>query len=241
MIPSHWFRRILYVLFVLEVLGGILWVATHLLPDPADEQLAQTLAGLVFLFGLYAGSPVMARFLAPVATRDQGMQERLAKAVTMLPGSRPVVLYDHADKEANTVGLWAGQSRIYLTTGLLGCLSDEGLKGVLAHENTHIREYHILLLFAYACLFVMGSHLIQSDRFFFAGFLLFLMLRRYSEYRADAGAARMTGLLTMLTTLQELAILYPSKAWHRWFSFASAYPTTNMRRQALETGRKALV
>ena len=45
----------------------------------------------------------------------------------------------------------------------------------------------------------------------------------------------------MLTALRELAVLYPSKSWVRWFSFANAYPTLAMRMRAVETGRKALL
>ncbi|MDE4922670.1 hypothetical protein ACUXAV_004946 [Cupriavidus metallidurans] len=39
----------------------------------------------------------------------------------------------------------------------------------------------------------------------------------------------------------ELAALYPSKSWHRWFSTASAFPTLSLRIRAIETGRKALL
>lgn len=241
MIPSHWFRRIILVLFIMEVAGGILWVTGRLTADPATKPLMQALGSLIFLFGFYASAPLSARFLAPRPSSDVALQERLARIMATLPESRPVFLCDHTDQEANTVGLLPGQSRIYVTTGLLANMTDEGMRGVIAHENAHVREQHIFATFAYASCFAVGSHLIHDNNFFFAAFLLFLGIRRYCEYRADAGGAAVVGRETMLTMLRELAVLYPSKAWMRWFSFASAYPTLAMRMRAVETGRKALV
>lgn len=241
MIPSHWFRRIILIVFIMEVAGGILWVTGRLSTNPAAKPMTQALGSLVFLFGFYASAPLSARFLAPRPSRDAALQERLARIVATVPDSRPVFLYDHADQEANTVGLLPSHSRIYVTTGLLASMSDEGMRGVIAHENAHVNERHIFATFTYACCFAVSSHLLDNNNFFFAAFLLFLGIRRYCEYRADAGAAQSVGRETMLTALRELAVLYPSKSWVRWFSFANAYPTLAMRMRAVETGRKALL
>lgn len=241
MIPSHWFRLIILIVFIMEVAGGILWVTARLTPDPAYKSISELVAGLMFLFGFYASAPLAARFLAPIASGDKAMQTRLAGIVATLPDTSPVFLYDHADKEANTVGLLASHTRIYMTTGLMANMSDAGVRGVIAHENTHIRERHIFFTFTYACCFAVGSHLTQNNKFFFAGFLIFLGLRRYCEYRADAGGAAVVGTASMLSTLKELATIYPSKAWHRWVSFATAYPTLSMRVRALQTGRKTML
>ena len=200
MIPSHWFRRIILLLFILEVGGGIVWVSGRLTSNPAATPMVQALGSLIFLFGFYASAPLSARFLAPKPSRDSALQERLARIVASLPDSRPVFLYDHADKEANTVGLLPGHSRIYVTTGLLTNMSDEGMRGVVAHENAHVRERHIFATFTYACCFAVSSHLLDSNNFFFAAFLVFLGVRRYCEYRADAGGAAVVGRATMLTT-----------------------------------------
>jgi Zn-dependent protease with chaperone function len=137
--------------------------------------------------------------------------------------------------------LWPSQSRIYITTGLFDRMSDEGLIGILGHENTHARERHILVGFVYACIFALGSYASDSRTFFVVGFLLFLGLRRYMEYRADAGGALLAGPASMSTGLRELAILYPSAAWHRWLTIIMAYPTLPMRLRALETKRPALL
>jgi Zn-dependent protease with chaperone function len=240
-IPTTWFRRLVFFLFVMEVGGGVLWAAAKLAPDQGHANLLQTVGSLVFLFGFYAGMPLVARYLAPQPCTDPARQTRLASLLQRYGSSCPVFLYEHPDKEANTVGLWPSQSRIYITTGLFDRMSDEGLIGILGHENTHARERHILVGFVYACIFALGSYASDSRTFFVVGFLLFLGLRRYMEYRADAGGALLAGPATMSTGLRELAILYPSAAWHRWLTIIMAYPTLPMRLRALETKRPALL
>lgn len=240
MIPSTWFRRLVLALFILEVAGALMWLATRLVPDPADRAFAQTAAGLVFLLGFYAGGPLSARFLAPFPSADGAMQARLASVVGKLPRAHPVFLYEHKDQNANTVGILARQSRIYVTSGLMEGLSDEGLKGVLAHEDTHIHEHHILVTFTYACTYALVAHFTDSTRLFLFGFVAFMTLRRYLEYRADAGAAALVGKDAMVAGLRELLAMYPVKWWSRWFVFAAPYPTLPMRIRAVETGKRPL-
>jgi heat shock protein HtpX len=118
MIPSPWYRRLIVALVVLEVAGALMWLATRLAPE-SQRALAQTLAGLVFLMGFYSAAPLSARFLAPKETQDQAMKDRLSRVIAGMPRKRPVFLYDHPEQNANTVGLSAGTSRIYVTTGLM--------------------------------------------------------------------------------------------------------------------------
>lgn len=240
MIPSTWFRRLIFGLFVLEVAGALMWVAAWLVPNPADKAFAQTVAGMVFLLGFYSGAPLSARFLAPRASQNQALQTRLMRVLRELPHSQPVFLYDHDEKNANTVGILASQSRVYVTTGLMEHVSDEGLKGILAHEDTHVVEHHILVTLSCACAYALVASEINSDRLFIVGFIAFMTLRRYLEYRADAGAARRVGKEAMVTGLTELNAIYPSKSWARWFMAVMAYPTLPMRIKALTTGRKIL-
>ena len=181
----------------------ILWV-TVLATDPVIRPMVQAARSVTFLFVFYATAPLTARFLAPQLSRDPELQNRLARILTALPSCAPVTLHDHADLEANSVGLLPRWSLIYLTTGLLNSMSDEGVRGVLAHESAHIREHHILATFLYASAFAVSSKLMADDNFFFATLLLFLGLRRYSKYRADAGAVAVVGRETMLTTLREV-------------------------------------
>lgn len=240
MIPSTWFRRLIFGLFILEVAGALMWLAAWLVPNPADKAFAQTVAGMVFLLGFYSGAPLSARFLAPRESDDQALQNRLVRVLRELPRSRPVFLYDHDEKNANTVGILASQSRVYVTTGLMAHVSDEGLKGILAHEDTHVVEHHILVTFSYACAYVLVANEVNSNHLFIFGFVAFMTLRRYLEYRADAGAAKLVGKEAMVTGLKELHAIYPSKSWARWFMTVMAYPPLPMRIKALETGRKVL-
>lgn len=241
MIASHWFRRLILVCFYIEVAGGVLWVVAWMAPDSGNKPLAQMISSLAFLFGYYAVAPLSARFLAPTEANDPHLQQRMANIVATLPGSSPVFLYDHNDKEANSVGLFHCHSRIYVTTGLLLGMSDVGMRAVIAHENSHIRGRHIPMVLSYAIVFVAVSHYLTDIRIFLVMFFGFLMLRRYCEYLADAGAVQLTSLDETVKALGELKSLYPSPAWLRWLSFASAYPTLAMRLQAITTGHKALL
>jgi Zn-dependent protease with chaperone function len=240
MIPSHWLRKFILMLFLMGLGAIMLWV-TGLVADHLNRPTAQATASVIFLFLFYASAPLTARFLAPRPSRDLELQKRLEQIIDTLPACHPVTLHDHAVPEANSVGLLPRWSRIYITTGLLVSMSDEGLRGVLAHEGTHIREHHILATFLYASGFAVSSQLLADGNFFLVALLLFLGLRRYSEYRADAGAVLVAGGDTTLIMLRELSRSYPSKAWHRWFSFASVYPTLAMRIRAIETGRMSLL
>ena len=218
-----------------------MWLADKLVPSPASTNgIAETVSGMFFLFFVYASAPLYARFLAPVASGNQELQGRLSNVLASMPSTRPAFLYDHDDQNANTVGLLAYHSQVYLTTGLMKHISDEGLKGILAHEETHVRERHILMTFCYSCSFTMLAQLFHSNATLALGFLLYLTLSRHFEYRADAGGAKLVGKATMLAGLHDLHTMYPSKKSQRWFVFAMAYPTLPMRIKALETGRRPL-
>ncbi len=58
MIPSHWFRRVILIVFIMEVAGGILWVTGMLSTNPAAKPMTQALGSLIFLFGFYASAPL---------------------------------------------------------------------------------------------------------------------------------------------------------------------------------------
>jgi Zn-dependent protease with chaperone function len=242
MIPSHWLRSTILIVFLLTLAVTILWIATDLAPaDRSTQSLIETVAGLFFLFVFNASAPLCARFLAPVASRDRVLQKRLADAAASLPDKYPVFLYDHPSQSATTVGLFQSHSRIYVTHSLVAGMSDDGIRGVLAHEHAHIRERHIFVIFSSACCFVLASHLVQDSSFFLVALLVFLTIRRYCEYRADAGGAAVAGDTPIVTMLKELKAFYPSKSWQRWFAFVNPYPTISMRIHAIQTGQKALV
>ncbi|MFN7570498.1 MAG: M48 family metalloprotease [Betaproteobacteria bacterium] len=240
MIPSTWFRRLILALAILEFAGAVMWLATRLVPNPADKAFAQTVAGMVFLLGFYACAPLSARFLAPKPSSNGPLLARLREIALALPARWPVTLYDHRDVNAITVGIIERHSRVYVTSGLMACVSDKGLKGILAHEETHVREHHILTTFTYACAYALLAHYVSSNKVFLLGFVGFMTLRRYLEYRADAGGAASAGREAMLTALHELKAVYKEQRWTRWLMFAMPYPSLSMRIAALQTGRRPL-
>ena len=240
MIPSHWFRQALLMLLMLETVLVATWWVDGLAIRESSRAQAQTAFGVVILLLVYAGAPLAARFLAPYPAKDQDLQARVNAAVQDLPKSHAVFLYEHPAESASAVGLMARHARVYLTTGLVSRLSDEALRGVLAHEATHIREHHILLSYLYACAYAFAAHFFYSPALTLIGFVGFLALRRYLEYRADAGAAQLVGVSGALVALQELALIYPTRFWSRWTMYGSPYPTLELRKHAVAGGRRVM-
>jgi heat shock protein HtpX len=241
MIAAHWFRRSLLALLIIGAGVGLMGWAEHMALGPDHRTLLQAVVSVVFLLGFYASGPWCARFLASQPTQDALLQAKLSIVMAASALGPPVVLYDHPDSQAHAVGLFKRQSRIYLTSALVAALSDEGLRGVIAHENAHVDQRHILATFCIASCFVTGNTLAGSYLSFVLGLLSFLALRRYMEFRADAEAGRQIGKVVMLTALDELAHLSPGKGWHRSLCFLTAYPTLPMRITAVRTGRMALI
>lgn len=240
MIPSHWFRRIVLGLFILELAGLVMWLSAVLVPNPADKPFAQTVAGIVFLLGYYTAAPWYVQFLAPVPSTDENLHRRLRTILSSMPHVEPVFLYDNKNENASSVGILPSHSRVYVTSALMRKMSDEGVRGVLAHEAAHVRERHIFVIFIYAACYALVSHIAGSNHLFFLGLLAFLALRRHLEYRADAGAARMVGAEATLTFLRELREIYGSSRWSRLFMFLLPYPPLAVRMDAVLTGRRPI-
>ena len=239
MIASHWFRRFIIVMGIMVLGVGLVWLVEYLAMSSKHHTLFQAGGAVVFLLGFYASGPRCARFLAPVPSQDVDLNQKLTSAMAFMSRSGPVYLYDHPYPQANAVGLFKFQSRIYLTSALVASLSEAGLRGVVAHENAHVNQGHILVTFCFASCFVTFNTLVSSYLGFALSLLSFLALRRYMEYRADAEAGRNVGVAVMLTALTELAFVSPGKTWHRWLCILTAYPTLPMRITAVRTGRMA--
>lgn len=237
MIPGPFWRRMIAFLWISA--GGLclIAVADWFAPAPPQANVAQAIAVGVFLFLFYACAPLYARFIGASVTVDPEMLARLSAA--RCDCSRVgLLLYDDDAKSANAVGLVPGCATIYITRSLLQQLSDAGLRGILAHECTHVREFHLLVIAVYAGVFAMLAQWTGDVYFFVGGVLVFLALRRQLEFRADAGGARMVGWSAMIEALLELALICPSYRWERWVVFLAPYPTVSMRLHALRTGEK---
>ncbi len=235
MIPSSWWRRALLLLMFWLFAIGMLWAAYSVFPDDPGG-LGVTVVGIVLLLSIHAGAPVTARLLAPMPCSDSRLEARLTNAASAAAVLRPIVLYDYAEAGACAVGILAGHARIYLTSGMLKKMSDEGLRGILAHEETHVREHHVLLIFLYSGAYLLLAQVVGHNGFFVVAFFSYLALRRYLEYRADAGAAMRVGVSAAIIALKELANGLPPRKWERWMTFAMYYPSLPMRIAALENG-----
>jgi heat shock protein HtpX len=236
MIPSPWFRRVLLMMAIVELGAAILWIASYLTPNPADEAFSQTVAMIVFLLTYYTGAPLAAKFLAPHQSDSDELQLRLKQIVSSMPVPMPpITLYDHPSANAIGVGILPQWSRVYVTTGLLNSMSDQGIRGLLAHERTHVVESHVMMLFTYSATYALLSHLFHSGTFTLLGLLVFFAFRRYLEYRADAGAKRLVGM-DADQSLKELEKEYPTGKLSRVFVIFSSYPTLPMRQAALVKG-----
>jgi heat shock protein HtpX len=240
MIPSHWFRRFLLGLLLLEILGGMAWVTAQMLTSLPHRHAVELAGMLMFISGLYAGAPLFARFLAPYETACPEKSARVAQLSRDIPHLPPVFVYDHPDQNAMAVGILPRWSHIYVTSALVDQLDDNALRATLAHEQTHTQEHHILWNMIYACVFALSVKLVAWRPLFLTGFLVFLTLRRWMEYRADAGAARITSPTAVLSMLEAFERMQPTRRFHRFVAWLTAYPTTPMRIHAIQTGKSPL-
>jgi heat shock protein HtpX len=90
MIPSSWFRRLIITIFLAQTLGVLVWLASVLVPSPSDWAWAHTVVMLLALTGVYAGGPILARFLAPYPTRDDH-SDRFGQPYRPLPGDQLLI------------------------------------------------------------------------------------------------------------------------------------------------------
>ncbi|NOT67117.1 MAG: M48 family metalloprotease [Methylophilaceae bacterium] len=234
------FRSLILVILFLLLAKAIHWVVIVSGFNPGDVELSTTFAILLFMIVFYLIAPISIGFLVKSPSENQALVNRLNGILDSLTWKNRVILFDHEEKYIFTTGLLTLYSCTYLSTGMLKYLSEDGLKGVLAHELTHVREHHILLSLITACVVVLVVHPFELNFMLLTGFFIFLAIRRLLEYRADVGSAKLVGKQALLKSLFELSALKPTNAQERWFVFAQPYPTLSMRIRALETGMHPL-
>lgn len=184
MIPSTRIRKVLLLTYLLVIATILLATFTWQDNDVTFPPVKETFAYLIFVIGIYIGAPQIANFLVPVATSNTTLQSRLQDIIKNLPYSHPIILYDHAAKEINTVGLLSAHARIYMTTGFLQSMSNEGIHGAIAHENAHIRNHHLLLSLLFVCGFIILNHFVHEKNLIICSLLIFAAIRRSFEYYA---------------------------------------------------------
>lgn len=240
MIPTHWLRTVIFIIFVFDLMVLLTWAGSLVKLEPAYRAFGQTLASLGFLFGFYVFTPFVARMLAPYPTRQATVQGRVDRACKAARAAMPVFAYDHSSPAAVTVGLFRRQAKLYLTAGMVDRVSDLALQGLIAHEQSHVDNRHIMGICLYAFCFALGSYGTNRIFVFLASFISFLAMRRFFEYQADAGACKAVGKAPVLAMLEELERMKPTKRWHRWLTLITNYPTLPMRIQAIHSGKPQL-
>ncbi len=237
MIPSGWVRQWAVRLSTLFLVVSWIWWVGSLSHVLAYKQFFQTLGGILFLLFFYASGPYVAKFLAPRRCNDLELCRLLNESLKGVRIETPVFMYSNKEIEANAVGLWLRCSCIYVTSGLVSTMSKDAIKAIIAHEDTHVREKHIQGTFAFAVCFTLGSYGTNNNLVFIAGVVIFMALRRYFEYRADAGAVERVGKDAVINGLLELSAAYPESKWERGLVFISSHPTLGMRIKAIERGK----
>ena len=164
LIPTTIFRRVAFLIFAVAVASTMILIATAFASTPEQGAVDQTLAALLFIVAFYAGTPIFARFLVPQGSVNSTLQARLRNVLESIPNPPNVVLYEHIETNAVAVGILPTHSRIYLTSGIMNVLSDTGLIGILAHEQTHISEHHVLFTLLYACTYALVAEACRASR-----------------------------------------------------------------------------
>jgi heat shock protein HtpX len=219
-------RKSILLLFAFLLLYGALGWLLSLWFGPAAFYIAIGVAIIMLVVNLFAGDDLVA--LVSGARRVERKEEapelwrRVENlAITAgLPMPRIFIVNDDAPN-AFAAGRSPKQAIVCVSTGLLSCLDEEELEGVLAHELSHIRNYDVRLMTWAAVL--AGSIALLANIFlrglFFGGgrdnnsgsnvivlivvilgsilapiaaVLIQLAISRRREYAADASGAELT-------------------------------------------------
>ncbi len=221
---AHRWRNALQTLVLLAVMAAFLGGLGYLLWGPEGMEILLWAGGLLVLLGprLSPGWVLRAYGARPLHPDDQpGLYAQLRALAARAGLAHPPRLYLIASDMANAFAVGQGrQAAIALTTALLRSLDARELRGVLAHEISHIahRDMWVMgladlfgrltmaLSWFGQFLLLVNLPLLAMDgdtiNWWAIGLLVFapqvstlaqLALSRTREYDADLNAARLTG------------------------------------------------
>ncbi|MHB8463615.1 MAG: zinc metalloprotease HtpX [Acidimicrobiales bacterium] len=211
-----------YVL--LAALGGLLVVAGFAIGQ-ANGALIGLVIGLIFTSGSYWFSDKLAIRAAraqPVTEAEMPEYYRIVRELTTYAGMPMPALYVTPDRQPNAfaTGRNPKHAAVAVTSGILEVLSWDELRGVLAHELSHVGNRDILIGSVAAAIamgitflsriFLWGALLGGGDNNDsnplgaigaivsivlapIAAFLIQMALTRSREYEADRSGARLIG------------------------------------------------
>ena len=211
-------------------------------------------AGIVLAGAAVASRLVLLRLqlramgIAPHAVTAGPLRDRLF-ALTDQAGVRLQQLYVVPMARGRMANAFAVRGNlVVLTDYLLEHLSRREVDAVMAHEITHLKRRHpLLLLFTLVTVWVvlaqvivfLGSWALASGLGLVVSLALFGLVSRRFEREADAGAVALTGdaeaLITGLAHLTRVNTM--PMHWGRWDESMLTHPST--RRRALAIGARA--
>lgn len=160
------------------------------------------------LWALIAAGFLGVRLAPALVTRTErpaALPEEVARAVERagVPADRVGVLRRDGRVVAYAAGLTAAHGRVFVSTGLLRELDPAGVAAVVRHEHAHLARGHVPLRVGIPCAYAV-AWAVDATVFGRAGLvagaalavpLAYLSVRvaRWTEYDADAVAARGTG------------------------------------------------
>ena len=234
------FSATLRTTILLASLSGLLVVAGAVIGGPSTAALFLGIALLINL-GSYFFSDKLALKMAkaePIEESDNPRLFQIVRELTTRAGLPMPRLYMIPQDQPNAfaTGRNPKHSAVAVTRGITKLLSEDELRGVLAHELTHIRNRDILIqsvasaigaaitYLAYMLLWFGGDD--ESPLGAVAGLAMFILapiaasiiqlaISRQREYAADAGGAEICGnpesLASALLRLEQGAAAVPMK------------------------------
>src|SRR5580700_2673998 len=202
---------------LLALLGGVLIIVGELLGG-ANGALIGLAIGVVFCGGSYWFSDTLAIKAAraqPVTEAEMPEYYRIVRELTTYAGMPMPKLYVTPDRQPNAfaTGRNPEHAAVAVTAGILEVLSWDELRGVLAHELSHVGNRDILIG-SVAAAIAMGITFAARMALWFGGdhgeeniiallgmailaplaaLLLQMALTRSREYEADRSGARLIG------------------------------------------------
>ncbi len=158
---------------------------------------ATALLGIALFLAVVSRTLWCASHAVYVDVRDR----RARVAILDMVGSRDVVpgalVIDHATPYAFCVG--GRRHRVVVTSGLLGTLSNDELRAVLAHEAAHLRQRHHVAILICRALFGSLAPFLPAFR------SAMPLVRLYAELSADDCARTRVGARPLRAALTTLA------------------------------------
>jgi len=187
------------------------------------------------------------QLLAPLVAPVRDLTPRERSRLDLPPGEPVKVLAVDGVANAFAAGVLPGVRAVFVTTGLLHHLRTAEVRAIVAHERGHHRRRHVTLRLGSVVLFV-APWLVTTATGVPGGFqagllalapavLLICWLGRWTEYDADAYAARQIGADALASALERVHVdTRPSRGHRRLTALLSMHPSVDRRLAKLSSG-----